>query len=268
MEFRQIPPPPSLRNHVRYFWTMENATVDALPQALGPLADGCPGLIFRHEGEGELHDDGEKKLPPFFLYGQTITRTRLFFTGTFKTIGISLFPHTLKSIFGLNAAELTDNCIDFRLITRHLPEQLLNTATHEKQLQVLSDYLFEQLQKNEMQVDAVTHYALNQIIQSKGVIALKELQQHMQLTERSFERRFNQHVGITPKLFAKICRFQACLQQLKNNDYSKLSDIAFDNGYADQSHFIRAFREFAGSSPWQFQKQSQKVGDDFPVLIQ
>jgi AraC-like DNA-binding protein len=54
-------------------------------------------------------------------------------------------------------------------------------------------------------------------------------------------------------LFARICRFQASLNQIRNNDYCRLSDIAYENEYADQSHLIRAFKEFAGISPNKYQ---------------
>jgi AraC-like DNA-binding protein len=97
------------------------------------------------------------------------------------------------------------------------------------------------------------------IHQSDGNISLKNIQKDLQLSERSFERRFKQCVGVSPKLFSRICRFQASLAQLRKNGYNKLSDIAYENEYADQSHFIRAFKEFAGFSPVQYQKKSKEV---------
>jgi len=87
------------------------------------------------------------------------------------------------------------------------------------------------------------------------------------LSEKSFERKFKQGVGISPKLFSRICRFQAALNQLRNNHYRKLSDVAYENGYADQSHFIRAFKEFAGFSPQQYRLQSHEVVENLPELI-
>ena len=73
-------------------------------------------------------------------------------------------------------------------------------------------------------------------------------------------------MGVSPKLFARISRFQASLSQLRNNDFNKLSDLAFDNDYADQSHFIRSFREFAGFSPHQLRKQSVELLENFTEL--
>lgn len=51
------------------------------------------------------------------LYGQTIKRTELYVIGTFKIIGIYFFPNTLKSIFGFNADELTNSCLDLNLLS-------------------------------------------------------------------------------------------------------------------------------------------------------
>ena len=72
---------------------------------------------------------------------------------------------------------------------------------------------------------------------------------------------------MSPKLFSRICRFQSSLQQLRDNDYTKLSDIAFEHEFADQSHFIRTFREFAGFSPFQYQRQSPGVIENLATLL-
>jgi AraC-like DNA-binding protein len=74
-------------------------------------------------------------------------------------------------------------------------------------------------------------------------------------------------VGISPQLFARICRFQASLTQLRTRQYQKFSDLAFEQDYADQSHHIRAFREFAGASPQQVRQQAQPGVPEFPELL-
>jgi AraC-like DNA-binding protein len=269
--YKQVPPPDYLRNYVRYFWTLESNGADPLPKTLGPLVDGCPGLIF-HQPEGSsFYDQCDKQLPGTFLYGQTITRTELYVTGKFKLIGITFFPNALKYIAGFNANELTDTCLDLSLLpfTRraNILDQLLNSRTTGEQIEILSTYLFSLIRKNNLPVDRITHYAQSQIIQARGNISLKDLQRNLKLSERSFERKFEQYVGISPKLFSRVCRFQASLDQLRSNNYTNLSDIAFDNGYADQSHFIKSFKEFAGYSPREFQKQSIEVVEIVPVLI-
>jgi AraC-like DNA-binding protein len=119
---------------------------------------------------------------------------------------------------------------------------------------------------NSAKNDRLAEFALTKLIQSKGSASLKEVQRTLQLTERTFERRFRQTVGISAKLFSKIRRFQEGLHQLRNNKYEKLSDIAYDNDYADQAHFIRNFKEFTGHSPKQYEKNIIEVVENFPVV--
>ena len=270
MKYSQLLPPDHLKTHVRYYWTLEYDGEDSVPHIFSPLADGRPGLIFLQSDTNIFFDREGKSLPSIFLYGQTISPTQLCVRGRFRMIGACLFPDALKSVFGLNASELTDTCTDLDLLVStqgyKLSERLFHTITLTAQIAMLSAFLNEQIRRNHRHADALTQYALNLILDSGGNISLKELQQAVRLSERSFERRFNRHVGITPKLFSRVCRFQSSLSQLKNNEFEKLSDIAYDNGYADQSHFIRVFKEFSGYAPYEFQKQSYGMVENFPLL--
>ncbi|MHA4810672.1 DUF6597 domain-containing transcriptional factor [Flavitalea flava] len=267
MKYEQFLPPTYLKSFVQYFWTLESQDNNPLPQAFGPLADGCPGIFFQERKNGIFYDEENKQLPQLFLYGQTIKRTRIYLIGKFKTVGVSFFPNVLKSVFGFDASELTDECLDLNLLSTFLSEQLTETPLPIDQIDILSAFLYSKIKQTDVKRDEITHYAYHQIIESGGLLALRDLQKDLQLSERSFERRFNQYIGISPKLFSKVCRFQASLRQLKSNRYSKLSDIAYDNGYADQSHFIRAFKEFSGFSPYQFQKQYFELAENFPLLL-
>jgi AraC-like DNA-binding protein len=269
MKYQEIPPPPYLKNHVRFLWTLEWSGVEHLTQIFGPVADGCPGLIFQQSPNSTFFLE-DKQLPDLLLYGQTTKYTELHLTGAFCSIGVCCYPHALKSVFRLNADELTNTCLDLDLLSVskdfYLAEKLANTPSLTGKIDVIAAFLFNQISKNEGGTDEVTQFALSQIIQSNGSISLKDLQEQLQLTERSFERRFKQGVGISPKLFSRICRFQNSLAQLRSNNYSKLSDIAFENDYADQSHYIRAFKEFAGFSPYQYQKKSSEVVANFLLM--
>ena len=271
MKYQEMPPPSYLKNHVRYFWTLESSGTEQLPLIFGPVADGCPGLIIQ-QSPNPTFLLNDKQLPDLLLYGQTTKYTPLHLEGTFCSIGVCCYPNALKSIFGLNADELTNTCLDLDLLSAskdfHLSKKLSAILSLAEKIDVISAFLFHQISKNEGGKDDITQFALSQIIQSHGSISLKTLQEQLQLTERSFERRFKQGVGISPKLFSRICRFQKSLAQLRSNDYTKLSDIAFENDYADQSHYIRVFKEFAGISPYQYQKQSSEKTTNLLLMPQ
>jgi AraC-like DNA-binding protein len=136
-----------------------------------------------------------------------------------------------------------------------LTEQLWELHDPKDQFRLIFKYLEYIIHKNEATPDRGIQYAVTRIMQGKGVVSLKHIQSELNLSERTFERKFDQHVGLSPMLLAGIAQFQAALQQLKSGKFFKLSDIAYDNGYADQSHFIRSFKKFTGVSPLRFRKQ-------------
>ena len=271
MHYETIQPPVHLRGHVRFFWTLESHGTNPTPKTFGPIADGCPGIIFQHAHKGIFYDQQQKRLPEIFLFGQTTKHMQLHTTGNLHAIGVYLYPTALNAVFGLNAFELTNSCLDLDDLAvkqgLDLSEQLVNTDSKTEQIELLSSWLYSQIRKNKPKEEGAVQYILGRISQAKGNVSLKDLQAEVRMTERSFERKFKQSVGISPKLYSRVCRFQASLQQLRNNQYKSLTDIAFENGYADQSHFIRAFKEFAGFSPWQYQKQSKELVQNFPELL-
>jgi len=271
MNCKLVQPHDYLKRYVRYFWILEGGSNGCAPTTFVALPDGCPGMIFGQAEEGTFSEFHDYKLPEVFLYGQTTKHTEIRTAGKFNTIGVYFYPDAVKSIFGFSAVEITNTCLDVDLTSKktdyNLSERLLNASSQAHQIELISGYLINLITKNRNVPDDLTQHAVSKMISSNGNITLKELQQDLRLSERSFERRFNQHIGISPKLFSRVCRFQASLSQLRNNKYNILTDVAFENGYADQSHFIRSFKEFTGFSPEQYQKQSNELVENFPELI-
>ena len=269
MNYQTFAPPEILAPFIKYFWVLESKQVDNSERTFSAIPDGCPGVVMVRSEKEAFCMDNDKKLPNIFLYGQTVSPSTFSSEGLVGAVGICFQPHALKSIFGMDANELTSSCIDLSLIGKkksRLPEQLSSAATVDEQIKILSFYLYNQQQNNSRHPDETTKYAIAQLTQSKGNISLKELQQKVQLSERSLERKFKASVGISPKLFSRIIRFQESMNQLRKSDYDKLSDIAYENDYADQSHFIRVFKEFTGFSPIEFKNQSNEIAENFPQL--
>jgi len=233
------------------------------------MADGCPGIIFQHPDSGNFFQES-KKLPDAFLFGPTTRYAELNLSGKFSTVGVYLQPNALKTVFRLKAEELTDSCLNLGLFAKSgesLSEKLTNTEKTGDRVAILSEYLIRQSEINARKHDSTMAFALQQIVGSDGQISLAKLQNELKITERSFHRKFKEYTGIAPKLFTRIVRFQASLKQLEATDYRKLSDLAYSRDYADQSHFIRSFKEFSGMSPLQFQKQTHGVIDNLAEVI-
>lgn len=271
MNYRIIPPPENLKPFVRYFWVLENNDSTNTQETFNPLPDGCPGIMFQPPDKGTFYlEEGAKELPGIMLYGQAIQPAKMILTGKLNTVGVCLQPHALQSVFGINAHELTAKCVDLGLVQhkkeKHLQEKLMNAASIEEQINLFSSSLINTVQLNGDKQDAMTKFAITEISRAKGEISFDALLKQLQLSERTLERRFKQSIGVSAKLFSRICRFQESLNQLRKNNYQKLSDIAYENGYSDQSHFIRTFKEFTGVSPFDYKKQLSEVAENFPKV--
>ena len=93
----------------------------------------------------------------------------------------------------------------------------------------------------------------------QGSIAISNLSHTLNTSERSLERIFRERVGLSPKKFARIVRFQNILRTIENVPDSKMLDAALTFGYFDQSHMIRDFREFSGKSPQDYFNQTHRL---------
>jgi AraC-like DNA-binding protein len=92
-------------------------------------------------------------------------------------------------------------------------------------------------------------WAWNRIVDCGGQIAIGSLSADLGWSRRRFIARFKEHVGLRPKTFARVLRFQRAVEVLKTSGSDRLADVALDCGYYDQPHFDRDFRLFAGVTP-------------------
>ena len=90
--------------------------------------------------------------------------------------------------------------------------------------------------------------AVRVILERQGNVNIDRLSARLALNPRSLERRFARHVGVSPKMLARITRFQQVFRAFDSGD-DGWAGVAARCGYYDQSHLLRDFREFAGESP-------------------
>jgi len=235
---------------------MDHQTTYGVVTPLPFYADGVPGIVFQQSSGNMYLNDKNRKLSSLFLYGQTIRPITLLPYGSFRMIIFLLYPSAISRLFGIRSNEVTDDCVDLRLLpSANLLsdyQALTETTESHMQIDIISRYLIAISNAIQVSADNIVHYALEHIIASKGLTSLPELRKRLHITERTFERKFEQYVGVSPRLFSRICQFKSTMHQLDQQNFNKLSDVAYHNGFADQSHFIRSFRQFSGLSPLQY----------------
>jgi len=219
------------------------------------FADGYPGLVFQETENGMLVSPHDKLMPSFFLYGQTIKPIELIMAGSYKLIVFQLYPFVLKSFFNVIPKDLNDNCYNLNQLSDDTNKRLNQVVNSANKIKIISLFLHSRFQTKQKELDYTIAKAIQKIITKKGQLIIGELCNELHLTDRTFERRFFNAVGVTAKQFAKIIQFQHSLEQLTVKDFTKLTDIVHSNGFADQSHFIKVFKAFTGKTPLAFKLQ-------------
>ncbi len=216
-------------------------------------ADGYPGILFSETKKKIQLLPRDKQLSDFFLFGQTIEPIELHISGPYKLIVFQLFPFATRLLLEIDPKEINDECFDlFNIKSVDTAATVSKLSTGDNtiaQVETITDYLLELVKNSSKKLDNSIKMAVSTIIKSKGIIPIKDLRKQLYLTERTFERRFAREIGVSPKQFAKIIQFSFSLNQIKDSDYTKLTNVAYDNGFADQSHFIRTFKKYTGNTP-------------------
>lgn len=129
-----------------------------------------------------------------------------------------------------------------------LHQELLQASSPSARFQILEGRLLQQMYGAPEQPVAVK-YALAAFERAPHDQAIGAVCEAVGLSARRFIEIFDDHVGMTPKLYCRVRRFQAALNFIGGRAEADWAHVALECGYFDQAHFIRDFRSFAGVTP-------------------
>jgi AraC-like DNA-binding protein len=192
---------------------------------------------------------GWTRQPQSFLVGQITGPMTLRPGGPAKILGIRFHPYGATQMLNLPANEITDQQISLPELSHQLHCQLerLHDTSPESQPAVL-DRALHSIVSHRKPHDRQIAYAVSQFQLSGGAASVSNIARQLGLSPRHFERRFKAAVGISPKLFCRIQRFQRVLRAMDDPNSNWIS-TSIDCGYYDQSHLIRDFQQFTGKAP-------------------
>jgi AraC-like DNA-binding protein len=263
-QFRVLTPPEPLKRDVECLLLYEFAGNERVVTNVFPK--GIPGLVFHHHNGNPAIDSiqvlsGRRISPPtLFLYGPVAESSVMNFgEGSYTVIQVVLKPHALQAIFGINALILKDTSAELNeFFSEDISEQLINTQSTQAQADLLIHFLINRLKQAKTRDDLVEE-SLRFIHNNAGTITVQVLLEQFDLSERQFERRFSQTVGISPYTYIRIRRFNEAIRLMKTKQCDTLTEIAYALNFHDQSHFIRDIKSFTGITP----KSLSQRADDF-----
>ena len=252
-----VRPAPVLEPFVRFYGYRKARLFDT--SALHPVhARAAPVLDFEFGGANAIvykpsNDKPAIVSPRSVLVGMQTHRTGdLHITGTVDSFVILLQPAALDLLFGLPAQEFTDRSFDAESVlgreVAFLQERFADCQTFEERISVADRFLLSRVLLAARSCDGVTA-AASQLLRRGGGARIPAMAGGSGLSVRQFRRKFLQKVGISPKLFARIARFEAVTDKMARSPGASWTEAAHRFGYYDQMHMVHEFAEFTGETP-------------------
>jgi AraC-like DNA-binding protein len=184
-------------------------------------------------------------------------------------IGIHFKPGGAFPFFKMPASELHNLHVSLEDLWGNaaglLRERVLEAPTPEAKFRVLEQSLLAQAFRP-LERHRAVNFALGLFRNIHTAPAIADLAGHIGISSRRFIQLFSNEVGITPKLFSRVQRFQQVLQAIQAGADLSWADMAAGCGYFDQAHFIHDFREFSGINPTTYLAQKTDHLNHVPIL--
>lgn len=236
-------PPAALREYVECFWTRGAVPVDATRHHVIP--DGCIDLLFTYDSVAGAEG------PASMMAVGTMTRPlSVGATDAAAYVGVRFWPGRALPFLGVPAAEITDLRVSIAELWRGRDQSLVDT-----QLTALGGWrapferlLLARLARAEGE-DRTVDAAVRAILRAGGNLSIAALAPALGVTRQHLARAFARHVGVPPKMFARVARVRKVLAKARVASSVDWAALALDAGYYDQAHLAGEVREITGRTP-------------------
>jgi AraC-like DNA-binding protein len=269
MRFLRHEPSPALTPWIEHLWCLSDAPAHALEHIL-PM--GTLELVINlHEDQFRIYPSSELATCARFPGAMVSGAYRRYFVIDTRVhasiLGVHFRPGGAVPFLGSPAGLLADTHVALEALwgpdARELRERLCAKDSAAQRFQLLEQALLKRLARPFRPWPAAS-FALESLRRGCSV---RGLAAELGLSERRLITLFTRYIGLTPKLFARIERFQCALALVQSNEDREWSALALDAGYYDQSHMIREFVAFTGFSPGALRRQQGPDVKDQHVAV-
>lgn len=185
------------------------------------------------------------------IIGPQTTPVILSFGKKHKELVVCLKPGGMYRLLGVPLHEMVDKDFEARLILGKeidiLLEKLRNAESDEKMNNLVQLYLLRRL--DSLKPCMPFDLAMFQLVKNIGNLGMDFVAAQACMSLRQFERKSQERLGLSPKIFARMIRFSKAYKLKELHPKKLWLEIAHECGYYDQMHFIRDFKFFAGFAP-------------------
>jgi AraC-like DNA-binding protein len=286
--FLQTRPRPPLDSFVETLWLQNPSSLEgryatesaepAAPRELERIIPTGTVEIVIHLSEPEIRLWDPDDLASHQLFSGAIiagAHSEIFVIDTHEqehVIGVHFRPGGAYPFLGVDVHELADQHVNLEEVwgtaATRLRERLLGESSPRHQFEILEDALLDHVFRP-LEHHAAVASSLERLSHNRRVEPVQQLANDAGLSARRFLQLFQREVGLSPKRFCRVLRFQRALDRVSACDRRDALDwigIALANGYADQSHFNRDFRAFTGVTPSEYVAAHSGHRNHLPVL--
>ena len=252
---RPTDPAPQLKPFVRKYVQLEFSTPDAAVIWKIP-ARSIPGIEFTFGDPYRIrHIDGsllEITRPAMLIGAKTCQRIQLELKGHVETFTVIFQPTGFQRLFSVPGGVLVDEHFEADAVLGScfagLHTELAEACSFARRVQAADRFFSRFIPRLNLQ--SRLEAAMGAMISRQGCLRVQALADGMGLSLRQFERRFTTHLGISPKVYARILRFEAAIHR-RSISAGTWTSIAHELGYCDQAHMIHDFRSLSRERPSQ-----------------
>ena len=252
MEYLEFKPSAALCAYVDCFWV--HCGVLPVNQVYRCVPSGNTDIIIgTSDGEEWLQrQDSWERVPKAFLNGMWTEPAVLKSDARIDWFGIRFKPEIFVQMFRQPMREMENVTLDIRSAlgkgTDEWIDRIASAPDVFRRIELAEAFLGRKISESKLENAYITE-AIRLIRQYGGQVSTEELSRKVFVGERQLQRAFREQFGITPKTYSRLIRFNWAASLLKNPARINWAEVTYTCGYADQAHFIRDFREFAGASP-------------------
>ncbi|MEO8073820.1 MAG: AraC family transcriptional regulator [Acidobacteriota bacterium] len=253
--YREESPSSETAHFVFSYWEFKVDEDVSAPLMHEVFPDGCLSIVFYQNKTNSQNRD--------FFINELHSQSIFVPVNAGEVIwGMRILPEAAHAFFGANPAEFKSQtaqkqCLGTRF-SPELEERLAACQCFPEAIEVYENYA-KNFGVKSAEIDARLAKATRIFIETEGQAKISDVSGQIGLSERQFERNYRKASGLTPKQFARICRFRATTLDMIKNSANNWADRAAAKGFTDQSHLNREFSNLTGNSPVQFSSKIKRI---------
>jgi len=227
---------------ISHFYTFEAS--ESVEEAIA-IPDGCIDVLF----------DCDSSQPSAEVFGTPMAAIDIHLQRQHRYFGVRFSSSVMPDCFDLSAQELIAHhygLVDLVPDANQLVEAVVGQANFAHQVSSFEGFFNN---KRMRRLSTLTESIVRYTLDHQGNVRIDDLADYSGTTTRTIQRQFRADTGMSPKVFARIIRCQSAVYNINHHDHLAFSDIAFDLGFSDQSHFLREFKQLVNTTPASYKNQ-------------